>query len=84
MEESKGMRRLAQKRIESGKTDAPRKSGGSAGRANQYQHTRLVGADPLVKHAVLNPSRVQPKTPAPEADTLRPTGWRGLKQRGHA
>lgn len=33
------------------------RSGGSAGFRDQHQYTRLVGQDPLVSHAVINPSR---------------------------
>ncbi len=59
-------RRMGEERAKALRPDPVRKSTGSAGHQNQYGHTRVVGEDPLTRHAVVNPSRVQPKTETPK------------------
>jgi hypothetical protein len=79
-----GRRQLAHEHVEASEPcPQPPKGGskGSIGYRNQNGHTRMVGSDPLVKHQVKQRSKVKPKEPSSEPDTLRPTGWRELRGR---
>jgi len=60
-----GRGQLAQKHEEGSEHCPEQRKGGSAGYRNQVGHTRMVGEDPLVRRAVINPSRIQRKAEKP-------------------
>jgi len=86
MEHEDYRRKLGQKNTDGSAENCPAvRPGGSAAHRSQQDVSRSLGQDLYVERQVKQRSKLQPKEPkAPEPDTLRPTGWRGLRQRGHA
>jgi len=78
-------REIAHKRVDSESAAAAENSQpmkpGSAAFRSQTSVSRSLGSDPLVRSSIKQRSKVKPKEPSPEPDTLRPTGWRELRGR---
>jgi hypothetical protein len=72
MDTEQAKRQMDEEHAEGMKPCPPTRTGGSAGHRNQFGHTRMVGEDPLVRHALVNPSRIIKPSPHEPVAKVKP------------